>query len=116
MVLRFGFIIKDFSRAIEERLGPRNSIWSRLMGVMIANSISLKILVASNLPPIPHSTKSISAGILEKARIAAAVVPSKKVGLIPSGQFILTVSIISYKKLSSIGVLFRIILSLKLLI
>ena len=76
-------MIPDFSIAICLKLSPKYSVWSRDIEVIIDIAGFSITLVASNLPPSPTSNIIRSASTLLKLRKAAAVVPSKKVGLIP---------------------------------
>ena len=73
-------IMPAFSPAINSRVSPRISVWSKPILVM-AVRIGSQMLVLSSRPPNPTSIIAISTCCLRKYKNAKAVVISKKVGL-----------------------------------
>ena len=71
-------IIPAFSFAIDSKLSPKISLWSKEIGV-IAVTFGETTLVESSLPPKPTSITAKSTFFLAKYVNAKAVVVSKKV-------------------------------------
>ncbi len=65
-------MIPAFSRAMDRTSVPRNSAWSRPIGVTTATDPSTTF-VASQVPPSPTSTMPASTGASAKAANAIAV-------------------------------------------
>ena len=69
-----------FSAAISAKVTPRYCWWSMpMLAIPLTRGRSMT-LVASSRPPSPTSSRQASAGVRAKARIAAAVATSKKLG------------------------------------
>ena len=68
----FGFMIPAFSFAIALIVFPNVSVWSRLI-LVITDTMGLRTLVASSLPPIPTSIIWKSTSISLKCKNAIAV-------------------------------------------
>ena len=76
-----GLIMPAFSKAISSRESPRMSWWSRPIEVIAVQATLSTILVASSLPPRPHSNTTKSICYSRNSRRAIIVTISKKVTL-----------------------------------
>lgn len=73
----FSLMMKDFSKAILAIESPRNSWWSKLIGVMMVADFCSMMLVMSARAPMPDSRIKMSDLERENAKKAATVKPSK---------------------------------------